>query len=113
MHGRPVPQDIDHPHDSHPQRWRILVVLVLALLVTSIDHTIINVALPQLVEDLGASAADLQWVVAGYTVVFAGLLLTAGSLGDRFGRRRALLIGLATFLVGSVAAALAGVDRRC
>lgn len=108
MHGRPVPEAIGHPQDSHPQRWRILVVLVLALLVTSIDHTIINVALPQLVEDLGASAADLQWVVAGYTVVFAGLLLTAGSLGDRFGRRRALLVGLATFLAGSVAAAVAG-----
>lgn len=107
MHGRPVPQALGHPQDSHPQRWRILGVLVLALLVTSIDHTIINVALPQLVGDLGASAADLQWVVAGYTVVFAGLLLTAGSLGDRFGRRRALLIGLATFLAGSIAAALA------
>jgi EmrB/QacA subfamily drug resistance transporter len=111
MHGRPAPQTLDQthdrPHDSHPQRWHILGVLVLALLVTSIDHTIINVALPRLVGDLGASSAQLQWVVAGYTVVFAGLLLTAGSLGDRFGRRRALLIGLATFMGGSIAAALA------
>ena len=92
---------------SHPNRWRILGVLVLALLVTSIDHTIINVALPQLVEGLNASSADLQWVVASYTIVFAGLLLTAGSLGDRFGRRHALAAGLATFLVGSVASAMA------
>jgi EmrB/QacA subfamily drug resistance transporter len=83
------------------------VVLVLALLVTSIDHTIINVALPRLVGDLGASSAALQWIVASYTIVFAGLLLTAGSLGDRFGRRRALLIGLTTFLAGSIAAAMA------
>ena len=107
MHGRPAPQAHGEAHASHPQRWRILGVLVLALLVTSIDHTIINVALPQLVGDLGASAAQLQRVVAGYTIVFAGLLLTAGSLGDRFGRRGALLAGLGTFLIGSVAAALA------
>ncbi len=107
MHGRPAAQDLGEPRTSHPQRWRILAVLTLALVVTSIDHTIINVALPRLVEDLGATAAQLQWVVAAYTIVFAGLLLTAGSLGDRFGRRPALLIGLATFLAGSVLAALA------
>ena len=88
MHGRPAPQTLGDPRASHPQRWRVLVVLVLALLVTSIDHTIINVALPRLVDDLGATGAQLQWVVASYTIVFAGLLLTAGSLGDRFGRRR-------------------------
>ncbi len=107
MHGRPAPTTSDQSLDSHPQRWRILAVLVLALLVTSIDHTIINVALPRLVGDLGASAADLQWVVASYTVVFAGLLLSAGSLGDRFGRRRGLVAGLTTFLAGSLAAASA------
>jgi EmrB/QacA subfamily drug resistance transporter len=107
MHGRPVAQDPGEARTSHPQRWRILAVLILALVVTSIDHTIINVALPSLVADLGASAAQLQWVVAAYTIVFAGLLLTAGSLGDRFGRRRALLAGLATFLAGSVVAAVA------
>ena len=101
MHGRPVHQDLGKASPSHPNRWRILGVLVLALLVTSIDHTIINVALPQMVGDLGADAAELQWVVAAYTVVFAGLLLTAGSLGDRFGRRPALAAGLATFLAGS------------
>jgi EmrB/QacA subfamily drug resistance transporter len=82
-------------------------VLVLALLVTSIDHTIINVAMPRLVGDLGASSAQLQWVVASYTIVFAGLLLTAGSMGDRFGRRHALLAGLVAFLTGSVIAATA------
>ena len=110
MHGRPAPheiEDLDHPRASHPQRWRILVVLLLALLVTSIDHTVINVALPRLVSDLGASSAQLQWIVATYTIVFAGLLLTAGSLGDRFGRRHALLAGLVTFLAGSIFAALA------
>jgi len=107
MHGRPVQQDLGGSSPSHPNRWRILGVLVLALLVTSIDHTIINVALPQMVGDLGASAAQLQWVVAAYTVVFAGLLLTAGTLGDRFGRRHALAIGLITFTGGSIVSALA------
>jgi EmrB/QacA subfamily drug resistance transporter len=108
MHGRPVQPDLGESSPSHPNRWRILGVLVLALLVTSIDHTIINVALPQMVGDLGASAAQLQWVVAAYTVVFAGLLLTAGTLGDRFGRRHALAAGLLTFLAGSIVSALAG-----
>ena len=107
MHGRPVLQSTSEATTSHPNRWRILGVLVLALLVTSIDHTIINVALPQLVEGLKASSADLQWVVASYTIVFAGLLLTAGSVGDRFGRRHALAAGLATFLAGSIASAMA------
>jgi len=113
MHGRPVTRspgqdDLGLDHPSHPNRWRILGVLVLALLVTSIDHTIINVAMPRLVEALGASSAGLQWIVASYTIVFAGLLLTAGSFGDRFGRRPALLGGVATFLMGSVVAASAG-----
>lgn len=107
MHGRPTTQELGEARASHPHRWQILGVLITALLVTSIDHTIINVALPSLVENLGASAAQLQWIVASYTIVFAGLLLTAGSIGDRFGRRRALLAGLTTFLFGSVLAALA------
>ena len=108
MHGRPVHQDPARPGaPSHPDRWRILAVLVLALLVTSIDHTIINVALPQMVRDLDATAAGLQWIVAAYTVVFAGLLLTAGSLGDRLGRRHALAAGLVTFAAGSIISALA------
>ena len=107
MHGRPVQNDIGESTPSHPDRWRILGVLVLALLVTSIDHTIINVALPQMVVDLGASASQLQWIVASYTVVFAGLLLTAGSLGDRVGRKHALAAGLVTFLAGSIISAMA------
>ena len=60
MHGRPVTQASGETHTSHPQRLQILGVLVLALLVTSIDHTIINVAMPRLVDDLGATSAQLQ-----------------------------------------------------
>lgn len=88
-------------------RWAILLVLAAALALISLDNTIVNVALPTLQEDLGATTAELQWVVDAYSVLFAGTLLLAGSLGDRFGRRRALVLGLAIFGAGSLAAGLA------
>src|SRR3954467_2665035 len=91
---------------AYERRWWTLGVLSLALLVISMDNTILNVALPTISDDLGASSGQLQWIVDSYTLVFAGLLLVAGSLGDRFGRRRALQIGLGVFLAGSVAAAV-------
>ena len=83
-------------------------MLCVSLLVIVIDNTIVNVALPTLVRDLGTSISDLQWVVDAYTLVFAGLLLTAGSLGDRFGRKGALTIGLVVFGAARRAAAFAG-----
>jgi EmrB/QacA subfamily drug resistance transporter len=82
--------------------------LCFSLLVIGVDNTILNVALPTLVNSLHASASQLQWMVDGYTLVFAGLLLTAGSLGDRFSRKRALSIGLVIFGTGSVLSAFAG-----
>src|SRR3954452_5585214 len=91
-----------------PHRWVALVVLCVSLLVIVIDNTIVNVALPTLVRDLQADISQLQWVVDAYTLVFAGLLLLAGTLGDRYGRRRTLLLGLAVFGVASTAAAFAG-----
>src|SRR4051812_32854237 len=94
------------------QRWAALGVLCASLLAIVIDNTIVNVALPTLVRDLEANISELQWVVDAYTLVFAGLLLLAGTLGDRFGRRRTLLLGLAVFGIASAAAAFAGgVDR--
>src|SRR3954469_20390450 len=92
----------------HRRRWLTLGVLCVSLLVIVIDNTIVNVALPTLVRDLGTSISDLQWVVDAYTLVFAGLLLTAGSLGDRFGRKGALSVGLVIFGAASAAAAFAG-----
>ena len=77
-------------------------MLCLSLLIISLDNTILNVALPALIRDLDASTSQLQWIVDGYTLVFAGLLLTAGSLGDRFGRKAFLAIGLVVFGVGSL-----------
>ena len=96
------------PTTLERRRWLALVVLCVSLLIIVIDNTIVNVALPTLVRDLGANISELQWVVDAYTLVFAGLLLLAGTLGDRYGRRRTLLLGLATFGVASAAAAFAG-----
>ena len=92
---------------AYERRWWILVVLCLSLVVITLDNTILNVALPTLVEKLDASNSQLQWIVDGYTLVFAGLLLTAGSLGDRLGRKGALQIGLAIFGIGSALSAMA------
>lgn len=85
-------------------KWSILAILSFALALISLDNTIVNVALPSLQEDLGATSAQLQWVVDAYSVLFAGTLLLAGSLGDRFGRKKVLLVGLVIFGVGSLAA---------
>ncbi|MEV0380094.1 MFS transporter [Nonomuraea sp. NPDC050643] len=91
----------------HPRRWLILVVLCLSTAVLVIDNMVLNVAIPPLAEDLGASAQDIQWIMESYMLVFAGLLLTAGGLSDRFGRRRVLIIGLALFGLASLAATFA------
>src|ERR1700722_10532766 len=87
--------------DAATRRWWALAVLCLSLIVVTIDTTILNVALPSLVRDLHASSSGLQWIVDAYTVVFAGLLLSAGSVGDRFGRKGALAAGLALFALAS------------
>lgn len=91
----------------NPRRWLILAVLCLSLLMAVIDNTIVNVALPTLSSDLNASITDLQWVVDAYTLVFAALLLAFGHLGDRFGRKRALQLGLVLFAATSLLAAFA------
>lgn len=90
-----------------PRRaWLAVLVLSVSLLMIGLDNTILNVTLPTLQRDLGASAAQLQWTVNAYLLVFAGLLLAAGNLGDRIGRRRALQAGLVVFGAGSTFAAL-------
>jgi EmrB/QacA subfamily drug resistance transporter len=91
----------------HDRRWWTLVVLSTALLVISLDNTILNVALPTIERELDASSGQLQWIVDSYTLVFAGLLLTMGALGDRFSRRGALAAGLAIFGGASLASAFA------
>ena len=93
---------------GYERRWWTLVVLSLSMLVIALDNTILNVALPTLVTELDASGSDLQWIVDSYVLVFAGLLLVMGSLGDRFGRKLALFAGFAIFGGASVFAAYSG-----
>jgi EmrB/QacA subfamily drug resistance transporter len=93
---------------AYRRRWLILLVLCFSLLVIVLDNTILNVAIPTLSRQLDPTNSQLQWMVDSYTLVFAGLLLTAGSLGDRFGRRGALQVGLIIFGLGSLFSALAG-----
>lgn len=85
------------PERIHARRWYTLVTICLAVTITSIDNTIMNVGLPSIVKGVGASQAQLQWLIDSYTIVFACLLLTMGAIGDRWGRHRMLMIGLVLF----------------
>ncbi|MFD0887369.1 MFS transporter, partial [Streptosporangium algeriense] len=95
---------------GHPQRWRILGVLVFSLLAVVLDNTILNVALKTIAdptEGLGATQSQLEWAINSYTLVFAGLLFTFGVIGDRTGRKRMLFIGMVLFGLASLASAYA------
>jgi len=94
--------------EPYERRWWALIVLCASLLVIGLDNTVLNVALPTLVRDLSATASELQWIVDSYVLVFAGMLLTAGNLGDRFGRKRALTFGMLVFVAGSLLSAYSG-----
>ena len=85
------------PEKAYERRWYTLAVLCMSLVIITIDNSILNVALPTIVRDLGASGSDLQWIIDAYVIVFASLLLTAGALGDKFGRKGALTFGLLLF----------------
>ncbi len=97
----------DNSPPLDPRRWWALGALVASMLVLGFDMTILNVALPTMAEQLGASTGEQQWMADAYIVVFAALMLPAGLLGDRFGRRRMLIAGLGVFLAGSIVGALA------
>lgn len=88
-------------------RWIGLFVISLAVSLIIVDSTIVNVAVPSIVDDLGITSTEVQWVQESYTLVFAALLLVFGTLGDRFGRRRMLVIGVIIFMLASVWAAFA------
>ena len=91
----------------HQRRWFLLGIMCLSLVMVVMSVAGLNVALPSIQTDLDASASGLQWIIDSYALVFAALLLPAGALGDRFGRKRALLIGLVIFAMGSVVGGLA------
>src|SRR5438094_5891006 len=109
--GGPVAMNASDPQAVDPRvysrRWWTLAVLCLSLVLIGLDNTVLNVALPTIQRTFHASASDLQWMVDAYVLVFAGLLLTMGALGDRFGRARALQVGLLIFGASSLTAPLA------
>ncbi len=92
-------------HTPHKTRWAGLVFISVAVALIIVDSTIVNVAIPSIVDDLGISSTQVQWVQESYTLVFAALLLVFGTFADRFGRRRVLLIGVVIFALASVLAA--------
>ncbi|MBW8484535.1 MFS transporter [Actinomadura parmotrematis] len=95
------------PGTRSPRRWLALAALTLSVLIIGLDGTVITVALPTLARDLGASAAELQWINGGYLLALSVALLPAGKLGDRFGQKRLLLAGIALFGAASLAGAFA------
>src|SRR3954463_3303285 len=92
---------------SERRRWGGLVFISIAVALIIVDSTIVNVAIPSIVDDLEITSTQVQWVQESYTLVFAALLLVFGTLADRFGRRRMLIIGVTIFALSSIAAALA------
>ncbi|MFJ3422257.1 MFS transporter [Streptomyces sp. NPDC086082] len=103
MPNSPGPQALQ----GHPQRWIVLGVICLAQLTVLLDNTVLNVAIPSLTRELDASTADIQWMINAYSLVQSGLLLTAGSAADRYGRKKMLIAGLVLFGAGSLIAGLA------
>ncbi|CAN5794980.1 MFS transporter [soil metagenome] len=95
------------PSEGHPDRWRILAVLCAALCIVVLDNTILSVAVPSVGDALRADETELQWITAAYSLVLAALLLPLAGLGDRFGRKGLLLVGVAIFGTSSAAAAFA------
>jgi EmrB/QacA subfamily drug resistance transporter len=107
--AEPIPASSEHhgiDDAVYRRRWWTLVVLCLSLLIVFVGNSSLNVAIPTLSRELGATESQLQWVIAIYSLVFAGLLFTTGALGDRFGRKGALQIGLLIFLGACLLATL-------
>lgn len=102
------PADTGGPAANNPRRWWALAATSFGLFMALLDVTIVNVALPTIGNDLNASFADLQWVINAYALTLAVFLVTAGRLGDLFGRKRLFMLGLGLFSLGSLCAALAG-----
>ena len=104
--SEPPATETDEPA-AHPRRWAILGVLALSLVIISLDNTVLNVALPSMQRSLHASSNQLQWIIDAYTLVFAGLVLLGGNLGDRYGRKGMLQLGLLVLAGGSTLIVLA------
>src|ERR671922_1085969 len=95
------------PASVEPRRWWVLAVMSVGTLLVFLDDTVVNTALPRISVDLDASTSALQWVIDAYVLVLAGLLLLCGSIGDRYGRKKMMTVGLAVFGLAAAGAALA------
>lgn len=100
------------PPTHQRRRWTVLAVLCVSLLIVSLDNTVLNVALPTLVRRLHATNTQLQWIVDAYAIVFAGLLLVFGSLGDRVGRKWVFMLGLVVFASASAVSAFSSTPEQ-
>ena len=96
------PRPLHEDPAIYARRWFLLGVMCLSLVMVVMGVSGLNIAIPSIQRDLDATATDLQWIFDSYAIVFAGMLLTAGALGDRFGRKKALMFGLAVFGIGAV-----------
>src|SRR5436190_23635786 len=94
--------------EGENKREKIIVLFTMcfALFMAMLDNTVVNVALPTMSRDLGAGVSGLQWIVDGYVLAFASLLLTGGIAGDRYGRKRMFMAGLSIFTLASLACGL-------
>src|SRR6187431_1909938 len=105
-----VPQDSKQAegiaYGTGPGRW-VLAIAVLGSGIVFLDGTVVNVALPRIGQDFGAETSSLQWILNGYMLTLASLILLGGSLGDRYGRRRMFVVGVAWFTVASLLCAVA------
>ena len=110
--GRPMTR-YRHLITDDNSKWWTLGAMCFALFMLMLDNTVVNVALPSIQKDLGASLSSLEWAVNAYTLSFGVLLVTGGRLGDIFGRRRAFLVGVTIFALSSATAGLAHRTRRC
>ena len=111
---QPASEDADRwmvSGEGHPRRWAILSVLIVSLIVVVLDNTILNIALPTIQSELEATQGELVWAVDSYILVFAALLFTWGVLGDRYGRKRILVVGLIVFGLSSAACAFASTPQ--
>jgi EmrB/QacA subfamily drug resistance transporter len=105
--GTPTPSTGTGATGPDPRRWRILAVTLAVGFMSLLDVTIVNVAIPSIRADLDTSAARIQWIVSGYSLAFGLMLVTGGRLGDAYGRKRLMLIGLSGFILASAAAGMA------
>ncbi|MFE4867893.1 MFS transporter [Streptomyces sp. NPDC056682] len=104
--GLVINQPVEQTGQPYRRRWWALLVLCLSLLIIVMANTALTVAAPDMTKDLGLSSSDLQWVIDGYTVPYAALMLLLGAIGDKYSRRGALVLGLLVFAGASVAGSL-------